>query len=376
MQLSADLPTQSRPTHIDVSLSAIQHNYLELKRLAPHSKVLAVLKANAYGHGLVEVAQCLEKVNADYFGVALVEEGVQLRHAGIHTPILVFGGLVGSQVEIYLKHNLELTASSMSKLNEIDAVAKKQGIQAKIHLKIDTGMARIGVRPESAPELLKHAQTLTHCSVRGIYSHFACADETDSSVTLSQLALFNSCVQDIFSPSIIKHIANSAASLAYPKSHLDMIRPGLALYGIASKHPTTSEISLKPALSLRSCVVYFKVVKKGAGVSYGHSWIAPRDSRVVTVPIGYGDGYPRCLSNVGQVLIRGRRYPVIGRICMDQLMVNIDQDEAYNGDEVVLIGPQGTDEISVNEVADWAHTVPHEILTNLNLRAPRRFLTS
>ncbi len=379
----------NRPTCIDIDTNALRHNYRAIKKLVAPSKVLAVLKANAYGHGLLDTALVFSQEGVDYIGVALVEEGITLRLGGIPTPILVFGGLIGEQIELYLRHNLDITASSIEKLEEIEKVASQLKLKARIHIKIDTGMGRIGVRPETAAALFSKAATLNNCELVGAYSHFACADELNNPVSSAQLQAFLACIPASLL-ALNKHIANSAAALTYPESRLDLVRPGLALYGISPLQPqdtagvaavnkhtvaTSLPIQLQPALTLRSRVVYFKVVKKGSGVSYGHSWRAPCDSRIVTVPVGYGDGYPRCLSNIGEVLIRGQRFPIVGKICMDQFMVNIGNSEAYNGDEVVLIGKQGNQRISVEEVASKANTVPHEILTNLNLRAPRRFLS-
>lgn len=367
---------QSRPTCIDIDTSALRHNFREIRKLVAPSKVLAVLKANAYGHGLLETARVFAQEKVDYLGVAIVEEGIALRAGGVTTPILVFGGLIGEQIELYLRNNLDITASSIEKLEEIEKVAARLKLKARIHIKIDTGMGRIGVRPETATALFKKAATLSNCDLVGAYSHFACADEPDSSTTTVQLKAFLSCLPQS-SQGLIRHTANSAATLIYPESRLDMVRPGLALYGISPLQSPLAAcpITLQPSLTLRSRVVYFKVVKKGSGVSYGHSWRAPCDSRIVTIPVGYGDGYPRCLSNIAEVLIRGRRFPIVGKICMDQFMVNIGASEAYNGDEVVLIGKQGGEHITVEEIASKANTVPHEILTNLNLRAPRRFLS-
>lgn len=368
-------PLELRPTVMDIDLDALAHNFTVLRALASPARLLAVVKANAYGHGLVPCARHLVELGVDYFGVALVEEGIALRRAGITTPILIFGGVFGGQIGRYLDFNLELTASSIEKLRAIDQVAQERGTVAQVHLKFDTGMGRIGVRPESAPALCRAAAELRHISVRGIFSHLASADAVDPGATREQIDLFKRCREAArhITPPPLAHLANSGGLLQHPDARFDMVRAGIALYGIPPEGHLASRVLLKPVMSVSSRVVYFKVVKAGSGVSYGATWRAPHDSRVVTVPIGYGDGYPRALSNKAAVLIRGKRYPIVGNICMDQIMVNLDRDEAYNGDEVVLIGSQGNAVIGVNELAHLAGTVPHEILAALNLRIPRRY---
>lgn len=374
-----------RPTTMEIDLDALVFNYQALKQRAGKSKVMAVLKANAYGHGLIECARVLEReCSADYFGVALVEEGMRLRKAGIQTPILIFGGIFNDQVQVYLDYDLDLTASSVDKLKLIEAVAKERGKRARIHIKIDTGMGRIGVRPASAHKVFEAAINATNCELVGVFTHFATADEEDLEFSRLQLTKFNECLNFFTQrnlPLPIRHAANSGAIIQFSQSDLDMVRCGISLFGVSpSAHlaPTVDSL-LKPVMKVTSRVVYFKVVQPGESVSYGRTWTATTNTRVVTIPIGYGDGYSRALSSrndaLGQdVLIRGKRYPIIGRVCMDQIMVKIDQDEAYNGDEVVLIGAQEGERIVVEELAARMGTIPYEVLTNLNLRIPRRYL--
>lgn len=367
-------PISMRPTILDIDLDVLLENYEKIRRRVAPAKVMAVLKANAYGHGLIACARHLEQAGADAFGVALLEEGIALRRAGIQTPILVFGGIVGGQIKHFLDYNLDLTASSISKLEAIEAEAKARGKRARAHLKIDTGMERIGVHHYSAAGLFRRAQSCEHCDVVGIFSHFATAAESDLSFAAEQLHRFNTVCQQWTLPGMpVRHIANSGAILQLPGSYLDMVRAGICLYGVYPERPLAGRLELRPVMSLKSEVVYFKVVKAGSGISYGHTWRAETDTRVVTIPIGYGDGYPRALSNTGRVLIRGLSYPIVGRVCMDQIMVNIGLGEAYNGDEVVLIGQQGPSSITVEELAERAGMIPYELLTALNLRVPRRY---
>ena len=365
----------TRATVIDVDLDALCANYQKIRDYVAPAKVLAVLKANAYGHGLVQCARALVDCGADYFGVALLEEGLALRRANIKLPILVFGGIVGREIAPFIESDLELTASSLLKLEEIERTAAQLGRIATVQLKIDTGMGRIGVRPESAAQLIERAGKLKHCKVKGIFSHFACSEEQDLSFTHQQLDKFNGVTRTLppECDGYIRHIANSGAILQHKDSHLDMVRAGLILYGVAPNSKLQTNLKLKAVLSLRSQVVYFKVVKAGCSVSYGRRWTADRDTRVVTIPVGYGDGYNRRLTNRAAVLIAGTRYQIVGSICMDQFMVNLGSGSAYIGDEVVLIGESGGQRVTVEELAELADTVPHDILTALNLRIPRRF---
>ncbi len=367
-------PGVARPTQVVVDLDALVHNFREIRQWVHPARVMAILKANAYGHGLVPVARLLEALGVDYFGVAVLEEGILLRRAGIRTPILVLGGILGSRIPLFLQYDLTLTASSVDKLQQINEAARAVGRQARVHLKIDTGMERIGVHAENAEKFLEIALRCRYVQVEGVYSHFANADQEDPTPTLWQLERFLKAVEFFERRSVpvpLRHIANSAALVRFPESHLDLVRPGILLYGVYPSPQVPRRLPVKPALSWRSRVVFFKVVPPGRGVSYGWTWKPDRLCRVVTVPVGYGDGYFRALSNRAQVLIRGRRYPQVGAVCMDQMMVNIGWDTAYNGDEVVLIGCQGSECITVEEVARWAGTIPYEVLTNIHLRVPR-----
>ncbi len=363
-----------RPTQVVVDLNALVHNFQELRRWVAPARVLAVLKANAYGHGLVPLARLYEHLGADYLGVAVLEEGILLRKAGIRVPILVMGGILGSRIPLFLKYRLTITASSIEVLRQINEAARALGLRARVHLKVDTGMERIGVHAENAEQFLDEALRCDHVEVEGIYSHFANADLADPEPTRWQLERFHRVLEFFERRGVappLRHIANSAALVRFPESHLDMVRPGILLYGVYPSPHVPRKLPVRPALTWKSQVVFFKVVPRGRGVSYGWTWKAPRSTRVVTVPVGYGDGYFRALSNRAEVLIRGKRYRQVGAICMDQMMVNIGSDSAFNGDEVVLIGCQGNECITVEEVARWAGTIPYEVLTNINTRVPR-----
>lgn len=365
---------ETRPTVMEVDLSALSHNFQKIRERVGQAKVMAVVKANAYGHGLIECGLHFERCGVDFIGCAYLEEGLILRAAGVRIPILVFGGLVADQVDRYIQNNIDITASSLSKLEQIEQVAATLKHRARVHLKIDTGMERLGVHYYSAESLLERTLTLKWCDVMGIFSHFSSADRVDQTVTNLQLERFLECLNFYSRHSLetpIRHIANSSAVILNQATHLDMVRPGIAMYGVMPSDDVENKLGLKPAMSIYSRVVYFKVVKKGNGVSYSHLWRAPEDTRVVTIPIGYGDGYPRSLTNNVDVLIRGKRYPGVGAICMDQMMVNIGHGEAFNGDEITVVGSDGDQTISIAELAKRANTIPYEILVGINTRIPR-----
>ena len=367
-----------RPTYVEVNLDRLTENYRAIERAVAPAMVMPVLKANAYGHGLVEVARHVVSLGAPYLGVAFLEEGILLREAGITAPILVMGGILGNQVPLFLGHDLTLTASSLEKLAQIDEAARALGVQAKVHLKIDTGMERIGVHYYSADALLEAAAACRHCLVEGIYSHFANADAADLTSAREQMERFNQVLRFYEARGVprpgLRHLANSGAILQLPASHLDMVRAGILLYGVYPTAEVARTIAVKPALSWKSRVVYFKVVQPDHPVSYGSAWRSDHLVRVVTVPVGYGDGYFRRMSGKAQVIIGDKRYPVVGQVCMDQMMVNIEWDSAYNNDEVILIGEAGAAAIDVEELAEWADTIPYEILTSINTRVSRVYV--
>lgn len=363
-----------RPTYIEVDLSALSDNYHAIQRHVGERKVMVILKANAYGHGLVRVAKHMEAEGAPYFGVAYLEEAVMLRQAGISTPILVLGGIVGNQIPHFIAYDVTITASSVEKLEAIEQTAREMGKRAKVHLKIDTGMERIGVHYYSAEALLDASLCCEWTEIEAIFSHFANADSADLSHATLQLDRFNQALSFYDQRGVPKpmlHCGNSGAILQLPDAHFDMVRAGIVFYGVYPDAQTKRTIDVRPALSWKSNVVYFKVVKPGHPVSYGSTWVSDEMVRMITIPVGYGDGYFRSMSNKAKVLVRGKRYPVAGRICMDQMMVNIGWETAYNGDEVVLLGQQGDAVISAEDLAEWAGTIPYEILTNINTRVPR-----
>lgn len=365
-----------RPTRITVDLDRLAGNLAAI-RAHTGKPVMAVIKANAYGHGMLPVARQLQASGVDQLGVALLEEGIALRQAGITVPILVFGGIVGEQLDDFLRHDLQITVSSLAKLRQVEEAAGRLGRCADIHLKIDTGMERIGTHSDTCGPLIEAALASQRCRIAGIYSHLACADDPSHPLTPLQLQRFQQACAHftrLGAPMPLRHLANSGGILHFPESWLDMVRPGILLYGVLPGPQARPIIDTRPVLSLRSQVVYFKVVAAGHPVSYGATWQRDVDTRLVTVQMGYGDGWPRSLSSVGEVLIGGRRHRIAGRVCMDQFMVDINGHSAWNGDEVVLVGEQGGESIRIEEVAQRAGTIAYEILVRLNERIPRRHI--
>jgi alanine racemase len=363
-----------RPTRVEVNLKQLSENFHLIKKYVAPAKVMSVLKANAYGNGLVRVAQLMEELKADYLGVAVLEEGILLRQSGITLPILVMGGMLGNQIPIFLKYDLTITASSIDKLNQIDEAAAAMKVKAKVHLKIDTGMERIGVHFYNAEKFLEASIKCKNIIVEGIYSHFASSDSSDLSFAKLQFERFMEVLNFYSKNSIefpIRHISNSGGILQMPEANLDLVRPGILLYGVYPSNEVKSTITVKPTLSWKSHVVYFKAIKPGHPVSYNSTYTPDHLIRAVTVPVGYGDGYFRSMSHKAEVVIRGKRYPVIGSITMDQIIVNIENDSVFNGDEVILIGSDVNNSIKCEELANWAGTIPYEILTNINTRVPR-----
>ncbi len=367
---------QARPTRCVVDLGAIATNY---RAVSAHVgvPVMPILKANAYGHGLVPVARKLAAEGAPVFGVAFLEEGMKLRRAGIRGRILVLGGVLGEQIPRFLEHDLELTASSLDKLDAIEACAASLGQTATVHLKVDTGMMRLGVRWSSAPALIERSLSCAHTSVAGIFSHLATGDgpdDADRRVVRLQLERFLEVLSNYDRRSVprpVAHLASSGAVLQHPDTWLDLVRPGILLYGVLPDDRLAAPAPLRPALTWLSRVVYFKVVRADQPVSYGGTWAPATDTRVITIPVGYGDGYPRALSNTGCILVGGQRCPIVGRVCMDQTMADLGRGAAYNGDEVVLVGTQGDENLRIEDLARQAGTIPHEILTSINTRVSR-----
>jgi len=373
VETQAPLSTGFRPTVAEIDLEAVRHNVRVIK--PSDAEVMAVVKANGYGHRAIPVARAAVEGGATWLGVALVEEGLALRGAGIEAPILVLTEFPpGSEREAIGARLTPTVYSSRAIRSLADAAPSGTGV----HVKVDTGMHRVGIPPEQAPALVDEASR-AGLSIEGIWTHFALAEEPGNATTLRQLELFLEVCATLEAGGIrprYRHAANSGATIASPETHLDLVRVGAALYGIAPGPQLEGALDLRPAMTLRSAVTHAKRVPSGHGISYGHLHRTTVETTIATIPIGYADGYLRSLSNHGRVLIRGRRYPVVGSVTMDQLMVDVGDDALEVGDDVVLFGRQGDAEIRVEEVAAWAGTIGYEIVCAVSERVPRHVTVS
>ncbi|MFH0765305.1 MAG: alanine racemase [Calditrichota bacterium] len=372
MEISAI--TTLRPTRAEIDLSALAHNLSVVKHLAGPAQVLAVVKAEAYGHGLTRIAQEFEKLGVDYLGVSFLEEGVALRQAGVNVPILVMGGLVDEQVDDYLEWNLTATVSSVWKARQINEAASRRQAQAIVHLKFDTGMGRIGQHWQTAHLLLNEAARLPHLRIEGIYSHLASADEQDLSFAYIQLERFQKILEtakNIRIDASLIHIANSGALMQLgAAARFTLVRPGLLLYGWTPSYHLEGQLNLQTVMTLKTRVVFVKKPPPESTIGYGSTWTSPGERWIATLPIGYGDGYPRRAGNRSQVFLRGRKCPIVGRVSMDQITVDAGP-EAYLGDEVILFGGKGDSQLSLWDLCRTIDAVPYEILCGLTLRVPR-----
>jgi alanine racemase len=366
-----------RPTRVEVTLSNLSHNLKVIRNTVGNIKVMGVVKANAYGHGLTEISKHLEKENIDYLGVAFIEEAIQLRKSSIKTPILVLGGLDNNQIEMYLENDITITGSSIDKLEAISSKAKSLSRTAKVHLKVDTGMGRIGVQWDRVEPFLKRAFELPNLSIEGIFSHFV-SSSLDLDLTRKQIERFNH-VLDVLDgyadrKNLIVHLSNSGGvGNSLENSYFDMVRSGLSIYGYSPIDNFQNE--LKPVMSFKTKISYFKVLERSCTVGYDATYITKKRTRIVTLPVGYADGYARSLSNKGEVIIRGKRYPIVGRICMDQCMVDIGRrGKAYNGDDVLLWGKDGNDGVDLWDVSKLANRSIYDMLCSISQRVPRVYI--
>ena len=378
----------------EIDLKAIAHNVRELRRITqPDARLMGVVKANGYGHGAVEVARCALQNGAEHLGVARIEEGIQLRKAGIQAPILIFGYTLPELAPALLKYDLTQTVYTPGFARALSRSAITRKKKIKIHLKVDTGMGRLGlllqnfesrhsvkmISAAAVDETLAIAG-LNGLELEGIFTHFATADGADKRYAENQLDLFLNYLRKVREAGLnpaFKHAANSAALIDMPQSHLDMVRPGIAIYGL---YPTDEvdkkRVSLKPAMTLRTRVIHVKKVPAGFNISYGITYKTPKPTTIATVPVGYADGLNRLLSSRGQMLVHGKRVPIVGRICMDLTMLDVGSiDNVQTGDEVVIFGRQNNERITVDEMASSLKTINYEIVSTIADRVPRVYLT-
>lgn len=367
-----------RPTYIVVEMDNIVHNLgVLMKTTAKHAKTMAVVKADAYGHGIAEVSKaCLEK-GADCLAVAILEEGIFLRENGVKAPILILGATFPERARDVVNYDLIQGVSAIETVEALASAARETRKLARIHVKVETGMNRLGAVPGEELTMLAEAlkKNRDFLSVEGVFSHFAQADAADKSYADAQFAQFLKGVEDLEKAGfnkLVRHIANSAAIIDLPDTHLDMVRQGISLYGYYPSAEVRQGIDLRPAMSWITHVAHIKRIAAGSPIGYGCTHVTERESVIATLPVGYADGYPRLLSNRGKVIIRGQKAPIVGRVCMDQLMVDVtDVAAAAIGDQVVLLGRQGSEKITADELAGLTGTISYEILTGIGSRVPR-----
>ena len=364
-----------RPTLCLIDHEALRWNLSQIRARVGAVKILSMIKANAYGHGAAAAAKTLGQAGSDAFGVATLEEGLELRRAGIDKPILVVAGVYSEQLGEFLQHRLTPVIHDLERMRELDGAVRNRGATLEVHLKIDTGMGRLGLRAEEAESWIGALKNISALQVTGVFSHFSHAESVTGDYTQSQLAIFSKVVQRMAADGIrpaLAHFANSAATITLPAAYFDMVRPGIMLYGCYPSPEMVRQISVKPALAWKTKILQLKKVPPGTSISYGQTFITERESVIATLPVGYADGYARLLSNRGEVLVRGQRAKVAVRVCMDLTMIDVtDIRNVQQGDEVVLLGRQGADEISADEMAAWASTISYEILTSISARVPR-----
>ena len=381
-------------TRAVIHLDAAAHNIRELRRITnPKSTIMAVVKADGYGHGAMEIARTALQNGASALGVARLQEGIKLRESGIDKPILIFGYTPPDDTDKLLYYDLTQTIGYPELAKLYSHAAGKQGATVKVHLKIDSGMGRLGFsidNPSSANRENRYAQIvkailsiirLPHLLIEGIYTHFACADHKDKTHAIRQFELFQYLLVELYRKTSftaqIQHAANSAAIIDMPETHLDMVRAGIALYGLnPSQDVDLKKIALHPVMELKTNIMHLKKVPKGFSVSYGGTWQAQRETTIATIPLGYADGYSRLLSSRGYMLVCGKKAPIVGRVCMDLIMLDVGNiPEACINDEVVAFGKQKSAGISVDEIAETLGTINYEIVSTIASRVPRIFIS-
>jgi alanine racemase len=369
-----------RPTYLQVNLNQLKQNLLNIRKHVKPAKVMIMMKANAYGHGVQGVAPYMASL-VDYMGVAFVDEGIQLRSLGVKTPIIVLGGTLPEELPHFIEHGLTVSVSSVALLEAAENEARIAGVRLKVHLKIDTGMERTGVHDYEAGEFLERSQACSNLEIEGIYTHLANSEAVDLSHSRLQLDRFRKVLEFYdgkgSQPPPLRHMANSGAILQLPESHLDMVRAGVLFYGVYPGPGVAKKVEVSPAIRWISRVVQSKITLPGRPVSYGSLWSPERPARIITIPCGYGDGYFRRMSNEARVIVGGKAYAQVGRICMDQFMANAVDDDVKVGEEVLLLGrdPSG-ESVTPEDLASWAGTNEYEVMTNISARVPRHFVTS
>lgn len=370
----------NRPTRAEIDLSAIAFNMAQVRWIVgPEVKICPAVKADGYGHGAIEVSRTVLEAGADMLGVATLEEALELRQAGIHAPILIFQCTTSEQIPLIVEHDITPMVCDCGFAEKLSRQALQQGKKVKVHMKVDTGMGRVGVHCGSAVDFAVTISEMPGIELEGFFTHFASADEEDMAFTYEQIAQFDQVTNAIRQAGVhipIRHAANSAAVLNVPESYYDMVRPGIMLYGLYDSHFVSRIPELRQALTLKTGIVFLKELPAGSTVSYGRTYTTSRKSLVATLPIGYADGYNRRLSNQAHAVVRGVRVPVIGRVCMDQTIIDVtDVPGIALGDEVLLYGGSASDgEIAMEEIESILGTISYEIVCSISKRVPRIYL--
>jgi alanine racemase len=371
-----------RPVWAEVDLDKLAHNMREIRRVSKSKDIIAVIKADGYGHGALDIAPTLLENGATRIAVAVLSEAIELRRGGIEKSIMVLGFTPPSLIDMLLRYDIEQTIYSYELAKEISTMAQKKNKVAKVHIALDTGMGRIGFLPneESIEEVYKISK-LPNIIIEGLFSHFSSADEKDKEYTLLQFKNYNDFYEELLQKGVkinIRHIANSAAIIDFPESHFEAVRPGIILYGYyPSNEVFKDRIDLKPVMSLKTNIVHIKTLPVGEYISYGRKFKTNRESIIATLPVGYADGYTRLLYNKAKVIINGNFAPVIGRICMDQCMVDVTElKDIKLGDEVILMGEQGDSKFTADSMAELIGTINYEITCMISKRVPRVYMKS
>ncbi|MGM0602435.1 MAG: alanine racemase [Bacillota bacterium] len=366
-----------RPAWLEINLDNYGHNIKLIKDLLYEDTLLtAVVKADAYGHGAVEISKKALESGADRLAVAILDEAEELRKSDLpDIPILILGWTPKEQYERVVKHNLIQTIYSYQNALALNEAAEKLGRKAKIHIKIDTGMSRIGIKPKQGLEFVKKVNGLSNLTVEGIYTHFSSADEADKEFTFQQFNLFKDLISKLEKNGInipVKHVANSAATIDMPELQMDMVRAGIISYGLWPSKEVKRKIDLKAVMSLKSRLAHIKTVERGTPISYGRTYVTDKKSKIGTIPLGYADGYSRLLSSNFEIIVNGKRVPIIGRICMDQFMVDLSGiNSVKKGDVVTLLGEDNGEIITADEMAEKLDTINYEIVSSFTKRLPR-----
>ncbi|OOP54935.1 MAG: alanine racemase [Candidatus Brocadia carolinensis] len=368
-----------RPTWVEIDLNALRHNLLAIQRkIGPQVKIMGIVKANAYGHGDYEVSSLLLKHGVAMLGIAILEEGIQLRNKGIQAPLLLLGGIFEEQIDTIIEYNLIPSVYDLELAGILSKRAQFFHKIVNVHVYVDTGMGSIGVRYDKAVEFVKSLHDMKNLSLGGIYTHCSCSDEKESTYTDLQISRFREVLAGLDAVKIcipLRHMANSGAIIGHPDAHFTMVRPGLSLYGLYPSDEVSRDIGIRPVMCLKTRIVHIKDMDADDVVGYGRAHKITKPTRVATLPFGYDDGYNRLLSGQGQVIIRGTKASIIGRVCMDQCFIDISHVQgATVGDEVVVYGRQGQESISIESVARQRNTIPYEIACNVSKRVPRVYV--